>query len=147
MDSLLMRFPFRGPKSSFRDWWNLTWKQRWPAIWGAFAWSIGTVGYNLAAPSLGFAIAFILAQSSPFVSSLFSLFYWKELKHAGKKTWVLEISMLLLFATSVCSTCLALSLSVCSEDSLVHGSESLYKSIRATLWRDRFPRITSLISP
>ena len=113
MRSLLMRFPFRGPKSSFRDWWKLTWKQRWPAIWGAFAWSIGTVGYNLAAPSLGFAIAFILAQSSPFVSSLFSLFYWKELKHAGKKTWVLEISMLLLFAMSIGSTCLALSSSVC----------------------------------
>lgn len=108
-----MRFPFRGPKSSFRDWWKLTWKQRWPAIWGAFAWSIGTVGYNLAAPSLGFAIAFILAQSSPFISSLYSLFYWKELKHAGKKTWALKISMLLLFAMSIGSTCLALSFFVC----------------------------------
>ena len=101
ISSLLMRFPFQGPKSSFKDWWNLTWRQRWPALWGALSWALGTVAYNLAGPSLGYAVAFVIGQSNPFISSLFALFYWHEFRNAGAKTWVCEVCMLLLYASSI----------------------------------------------
>ena len=103
-----MRFPFQGPRSSFKDWWNLTWRQRWPAIWGALSWALGTVGYNLAGPKLGYAIAFVIGQSTPFGSSLFALFYWHEFRNAGKKTWACEICMLLLYASSIGLICLTM---------------------------------------
>lgn len=86
---------------TWKDWWNLTWKQRWPAIWGGLSWAIGTLGYALASPKLGFAVAYIFGSSTPFVTSFYSIFYMKEFKHAGKKTWICEITMILSFATSL----------------------------------------------
>lgn len=104
-----MRYPLYGEKATWHDWWNLTWKQRWPAIWGAFSWAVGTLGYALAAPKLGFAVAYIFGQSTPFVTSMYSIFYHKEFKHAGARTWTYEITMILLFATSLGLMCCALS--------------------------------------
>ena len=106
--SLMMRFPLYGEKATWKDWWNLTWKQRWPAIWGAFSWMIGTVCYALAAPQLGFAITYIFGQSTPFITSLYSIFYHREFRHAGAITWIYEILMLLSFATSLGLMCFAL---------------------------------------
>ena len=104
----MMRFPLYGEKATWKDWWNLTWKQRWPAIWGAFSWTIGTVCYALAGPQLGFAITYIFGQSTPFITSLYSIFYHREFRHAGAITWTYEILMLLSFATSLGLMCFAL---------------------------------------
>ena len=108
MNSVMMRCPLYGQQATWKDWWNLTWKQRWPAIWGGLSWAIGTLGYNLAAPKLGFAIAYIFGQSTPFVTSLYSIFYMKEFTHAGKRTWTYEITMLVAFAISLGCMCFAL---------------------------------------
>ena len=109
-----MRYPFQGEPCSMRDWWKCTWKQRWPAIWGGLMWAIGTLGYSLAAPHLGYSVAFVFGQSTPFVTSLYSIFYFKEFAHAGKKTWTWEILMLLSFSVSLGLMCCAQEWIVCS---------------------------------
>lgn len=50
---------------------------------------------------------YVLSQSTPFVTSLYSIFLWKEFKGASKKTWTFEILMLLSLATSMVLLCLA----------------------------------------
>ena len=108
-----MRFPFQGEPTSLKDWWNCSWKQHWPAIWGALYWAVGTLGYSLAAPHLGYAVTYVFGQSTPFVTSLYSIFYFKEFANASKKTWFWEIVMLLSFAASLGFMCLAHEWIVC----------------------------------
>lgn len=50
---------------------------------------------------------YVLGQSSPFISSLYAIFYWKEFKKASRKTWFYEICMLSSLAISVIFLCFA----------------------------------------
>lgn len=51
--------------------------------------------------------SYVLSQSTPFISSLYAIFLWKEFKIASKKTWMFESLMLITMAISVLFLCLA----------------------------------------
>lgn len=92
-------------------------------MWGGLCWAIGTYGFCLGALKIGYAIAssfpfcvsrsYVLSQSTPFVSSLYAIFLWKEFRVASKKTWFLESCMLASLAVSVVFLCSASQWRVC----------------------------------
>lgn len=50
---------------------------------------------------------YVLSQSTPFISSLYAIFYWKEFKVASKRTWFYEWCMLVCLAVSAVLLCLS----------------------------------------
>lgn len=122
-----MRHPFVGNPATVSDLIHTKWRDLFPgtsrlfpllvAIWGGFCWALGTYGFCLGASKIGFAIAYfsflpvsnsyVLSQSTPFISSLYAIFLWKEFRVASKKTWILESCMLLSLAVSVAFLCFA----------------------------------------
>ncbi|OAO12487.1 sugar transport family protein [Blastocystis sp. ATCC 50177/Nand II] len=102
-----MRHPFVGEPATVSDLIHAEWRDIFPAVWGGLCWAIGTYGFCLGASKIGFAIAYVLSQSTPFVSSLYAIFLWKEFRVASKKTWFLESCMLASLAVSVVFLCSA----------------------------------------
>lgn len=64
-----MRHPFLGEPTTMKDLIHTKWSDLFPglifhyifiiAIWGGLCWALGTYGYCLGAPKIGFAVAYV----------------------------------------------------------------------------------------
>ena len=125
--SLAMRHPVVGEPVGFKEFIRTPWKDMFPGR--VVRWESGCSGlgrlllgswnnrlfvgsacdwfYDCVECACPCSNRYVLSQSSPFVTSLYSIFLWKEFKGASKKTWTLEILMLMALASSMVLLCFA----------------------------------------
>lgn len=106
-----MRYPLKGERCYWRDYFKATWKQRWPgmnslfflciAIWSAGLLAIGNFCYATAGSALTYAISYALSRGTLLVSALLGICFYHEFNKADCKTWTVQVFALLSFTAAI----------------------------------------------
>lgn len=97
INTLVMKFPFRGEPLSFSDYFKGSAGVHLTGILGGVIWCVGMSFSIIASGQAGFAISYGLGQGATMVAALWGVFVWKEFAAAPKGTNKLLAAMFVLF--------------------------------------------------
>jgi glucose uptake protein len=96
-NSLLMRFPVSGEKTSVSDYFKGNFRNHLVGILGGSIWSLGMSFSILASEKAGPAISYGLGQGATVIAALWGIYIWKEFKNASPGVHRLLQMMLVLY--------------------------------------------------
>jgi glucose uptake protein len=96
-NTILIKKPFSGTPTSYREYFAGDWKTHSVGILGGIIWGIGNSFNLIAAGKAGPAISYGLGQGATLVAALWGVFIWKEFRNAPRGTNTLITLMFLCF--------------------------------------------------
>ena len=96
-NTFVMRHPFEGSKTSFKDYLAGSSRTHLIGILGGFIWMGGMVISFMGTSAANPAISYALSNAAPIVAMIWGVWVWKEFKGAPKGTYPLIAAMFLLF--------------------------------------------------
>jgi glucose uptake protein len=96
-NTILIKKPFSGTPTSYREYFAGEWKTHSVGILGGIIWGIGNSFNLIAAGKAGPAISYGLGQGATLVAALWGVFIWKEFRNAPRGTNTLITLMFLCF--------------------------------------------------
>ena len=85
-NTILMRKPFQGVPTNYREYFKGNFSTHLVGILGGLIWGLGNSFNLIAAGKAGPAISYGLGQGATLVAALWGVFIWKEFKDAPKST-------------------------------------------------------------
>lgn len=102
-NTLAMRFPFKGARVCYREYFAGSPKMHLVGMLGGAIWCLGTAFSYIASGQAGAAISYALGQGAPLVAAVWGVFVWKEFKDAGKSVaWLLSVMFFFFIAGLSC---------------------------------------------
>jgi glucose uptake protein len=95
--TILIKRPFTGKATSYKEYFNGSFKTHMTGILGGLIWGLGTSFNLLAAGKAGPAISYGLGQGATLIAALWGVFIWKEFRNAPKQTNTLIAAMFFFF--------------------------------------------------
>jgi glucose uptake protein len=96
-NTILIKRPFSGAPTSYREYFAGDWRTHSVGILGGIIWGIGNSFNLIAAGKAGPAISYGLGQGATLVAALWGVFIWKEFRNAPRGTSTLITLMFLCF--------------------------------------------------
>jgi len=96
-NSMLIKRPFVGSPTSYREYFKGKFSTHFVGILGGIIWGIGNSFNLIAAGKAGPAISYGLGQGATLVAALWGVFIWKEFRNSPKGTNALITAMFILF--------------------------------------------------
>jgi len=96
-NTILMKRPFEGIPTNYREYFKGKFKTHLVGILGGVIWGLGNSLNLIAAGKAGPAISYGLGQGATLVAALWGVFIWKEFKNAPRGTNGLIAAMFLFF--------------------------------------------------
>nr|MBA4168674.1 multidrug DMT transporter permease [Chitinophagaceae bacterium] len=85
-NSILIKRPFSGPPTSYKEYFAGSFRTHLTGISGGLIWGLGNSFNLIAAGKAGPAISYGLGQGATLIAALWGVFVWKEFRNAPKKT-------------------------------------------------------------
>jgi glucose uptake protein len=98
LNTLQMKFPFRGKRLSFSHYLKGTVIDHLVGLFGGFIWFVGMAFSILASEKAGPALSYGLGQGATLVAALWGIYFWKEFKEADIRTHRILRFMLVFYA-------------------------------------------------
>jgi glucose uptake protein len=96
-NTILMRRPFEGQPTNYREYFKGRLSTHLVGILGGVIWGLGNSLNLIAAGKAGPAISYGLGQGATLIAALWGVFIWKEFKEAPRSTSFLIAAMFLFF--------------------------------------------------
>jgi glucose uptake protein len=100
-NTVLMRHPFEGKPTNYREYFKGRFPTHMVGVLGGLIWGLGNSLNLIAAGKAGPAISYGLGQGATLVAALWGVFIWKEFKKAPKGTNGLLAAMFLCFVAGI----------------------------------------------
>jgi glucose uptake protein len=96
-NTILIKRPFSGVPTTYREYFNGNFKTHLTGVLGGLIWGLGNSFNLLAAGKAGPAISYGLGQGATLIAALWGVFIWKEFRNAPKPTSSLITAMFFFF--------------------------------------------------
>ncbi len=97
INTIVMRKPFIGLPTTYKDYFNGNLKTHMVGVLGGLIWGLGNLLSLIASEKAGAAISYGLGQGATMVAAFWGVFIWKEFKGANKHIKSMITSMFILF--------------------------------------------------
>lgn len=97
INTIVMRKPFVGIPTTYKDYFNGSIKTHLVGVLGGLIWGLGNLLSLIAAEKAGAAISYGLGQGATMVAAFWGVFVWKEFKGGPKNNNILLTLMFVLF--------------------------------------------------
>jgi glucose uptake protein len=97
INTLVMRKPFVGTPTTYKEYFNGSVKTHMVGVLGGLIWGLGNLLSLIAAEKAGAAISYGLGQGATMVAAFWGVFIWKEFKGGPKSNNLLLTLMFILF--------------------------------------------------
>lgn len=97
INTIVMRKPFTGTPTTYKDYFSGNVKTHMVGILGGLIWGLGNLLSLIAAEKAGAAISYGLGQGATMVAAFWGVFIWKEFKGGPKSNNLLLTLMFVLF--------------------------------------------------
>lgn len=101
INTIVMRKPFVGLPTTYKDYFNGNLRTHMVGILGGLIWGLGNLLSLIASEKAGAAISYGLGQGATMVAALWGVFIWKEFKGANKFINLMIILMFILFVSGL----------------------------------------------
>jgi len=97
INTIVMRKPFVGLPTTYRDYFSGNFKTHMVGVLGGLIWGLGNLFSLIAAGKAGAAISYGLGQGATMVAAFWGVFIWKEFRGSSKKVNLYLIFMFVFF--------------------------------------------------